>query len=365
MGLINPPGGAITTASLQSLVGADPDADRILFWDDSAGAFTYLTVSTGLSVSGTNLTATSSGDVVGPSSSIDNGVVRFDSTTGKLIQDSPVTIDDSAVIAAKPPGSGAGNSLTLRGSDAVSGNTNGGDVILQGGALFGSGATGIVHAYGITIIGDIASNGGLVVNNASGAAQIGNTGQAAILQFNSGTVYVICSSTYVGAFSTYGLGIITSGAIYWNAGGLPDIALYRHAAGVLRLSDNLVGFETNAIAAFLCSVLVEANTAGSGSPNVLIAAESRKLLTNEGATAENYHLLPTAVAGLDFEFVCQDTDGIRVTANTGDTIRIVGSVSASAGYIKSTVVGSAIRLKALNATEWLAVSVQGTWTIDS
>jgi hypothetical protein len=34
----------------------DPNADRILFWDDSAGAVTWLTVSTGLSLSGTTLT---------------------------------------------------------------------------------------------------------------------------------------------------------------------------------------------------------------------------------------------------------------------------------------------------------------------
>lgn len=34
----------------------DPNADRILFWDDSAGAMTWLTASTGLVVSGTTLT---------------------------------------------------------------------------------------------------------------------------------------------------------------------------------------------------------------------------------------------------------------------------------------------------------------------
>lgn len=34
---------------------ADPNADRILFWDDSAGAYTYLTVGSNLSISGTTL----------------------------------------------------------------------------------------------------------------------------------------------------------------------------------------------------------------------------------------------------------------------------------------------------------------------
>lgn len=40
-------------------------------------------------------TAAGSGDVVGPASSTDNAIVRFDSTTGKLIQNSVVTIADT------------------------------------------------------------------------------------------------------------------------------------------------------------------------------------------------------------------------------------------------------------------------------
>lgn len=40
------------------------------------------------------------GDVVGPSSSVDNTIARYDSTTGKLLQGSGVTIDDSDNIGA-------------------------------------------------------------------------------------------------------------------------------------------------------------------------------------------------------------------------------------------------------------------------
>lgn len=43
---------------------------------------------------------TGTGDVVGPSSSTDNAVARFDGTTGKLIQDSAVTIDDAGIVYA-------------------------------------------------------------------------------------------------------------------------------------------------------------------------------------------------------------------------------------------------------------------------
>lgn len=36
---------------------ADPNADRILFWDDSAGDYAYLTVGSGLSITDTTITA--------------------------------------------------------------------------------------------------------------------------------------------------------------------------------------------------------------------------------------------------------------------------------------------------------------------
>lgn len=38
---------------------ADPNADRIVFWDDSAGSHAYLTAGTGLTITGTTMTATS------------------------------------------------------------------------------------------------------------------------------------------------------------------------------------------------------------------------------------------------------------------------------------------------------------------
>jgi len=40
----------------------DPGGDRILFWDDSAGDMTWLTASTGLTISGTSMTARTASD---------------------------------------------------------------------------------------------------------------------------------------------------------------------------------------------------------------------------------------------------------------------------------------------------------------
>ena len=66
-----------------------------------------LTAGTGISTSGTypnftitNTSPSAGGDVVGPASATDNAVARYDSTTGKLIQNSTVTINDNGTLGA-------------------------------------------------------------------------------------------------------------------------------------------------------------------------------------------------------------------------------------------------------------------------
>ena len=84
----------------------------------SVGAVTTVTISGG--------GGGGSGDVVGPSSATDNAVARFDATTGKLIQNSTVTIDDSGNIATS--GTVDGRDVSTDGTklDGIaSGATNG------------------------------------------------------------------------------------------------------------------------------------------------------------------------------------------------------------------------------------------------
>ncbi len=179
--------GQTISLSAPFTLAADPNADRILFWDDSAGATAYLTASTGLTITTTSITVdlgtaiTSSeitdgeivnadvnasaaidysklaltnslleadlkavdsavdeecltyesttgdfewqtcgsgaGDFVGPASSTDNAIVRFDSTTGKLGQNSGVTIGDSNEIAFTIADATSADGLTITQND--------------------------------------------------------------------------------------------------------------------------------------------------------------------------------------------------------------------------------------------------------
>jgi hypothetical protein len=136
-------------------------------------------------------------------------------------------------------------------------------------------------------------------------------------------------------------------------------AIYMKGEGVTRA---IFGSTTTFNYPVLLPRSVEANTAGTGSPNVLTSAESYKVLTNEGIAEKNFHTLPTAAAGLSYTFVVQDADGIRVTASTGDTIRLGNKVTATAGYVESTTIGDTVTIVAINATEWVMIAGNGTWT---
>lgn len=89
--ILSSSGSPITTSGTITVGAVDPGADRIVFWDDSAGKLTYLTLGTNLSITGTtiNVTGGGTGDVVGPASATADGVALYDGTTGKLIKDGP------------------------------------------------------------------------------------------------------------------------------------------------------------------------------------------------------------------------------------------------------------------------------------
>lgn len=82
----------IVTGTLATLDGSEALTNK------SVNGVTLTTggsTSSFLNASGAYSTPGGGGDVVGPASSTDNAVVRFDSTTGKLIQNSTVTIADT------------------------------------------------------------------------------------------------------------------------------------------------------------------------------------------------------------------------------------------------------------------------------
>ncbi|MCR4325182.1 MAG: hypothetical protein NUV69_05890, partial [Candidatus Curtissbacteria bacterium] len=97
------------------------------------------------------LDGAASGDVVGPASATDNAIARFDSTTGKLIKNSGVIIDDSNNIT------GVGN-LTVGGTTGLTLSGVGGQITFANGETIDN-----------DLDGTIAVTGALTVNGATSA----------------------------------------------------------------------------------------------------------------------------------------------------------------------------------------------------
>jgi len=145
------------------------------------------------------------GAVIGPASATDNAVVRFDATTGKLVQDSGILVDDSNNVTI--PGI-----LALTKTEGVTGLSD------KGGQVFN------VRAYGAT--GDGATDDYAAF--ASAIAAIGASG--GILYLPPGVYVVNTTLAITNPISIIGCGpTITS---LFRTSGTTDVLTYSQVTGV-------------------------------------------------------------------------------------------------------------------------------------
>jgi len=122
------------------------------------------------------LLASNGGDVTGPASATDNAVVRFDATTGKLIQNSVVTIADTT------------------------GNMTGvGDLTTTGNAILGNASTDTLNVGNGGLIKDASGNVGVSVSpstwSTGKAIEIGQGG-CGIFSYAAGNSYFTMNCNY-------------------------------------------------------------------------------------------------------------------------------------------------------------------------
>lgn len=240
-------------ANSVALYAKDKSGVSNLYWKNDAGTEYDLSAAGG-----------GSGDVVGPSSATDNAIARFDSTTGKLIQNSGVSLSDlssntyteAAVAPAVAGTSTAGIHFISRASDAVAGNVtngaaaggdwsaiagdakrlntgnaNGGNVYLTPGALIGSGSDGQV------IIGRNGT-GAVPAITWAGATNSG------ISNFSGGIQFTYAGSNNA-AITANGAKFSSNGRVAWSADtttfGTEDLSIWRHATLVARIGGDNTG----------------------------------------------------------------------------------------------------------------------------
>ncbi len=93
----------------------------------------------------------------------------------------------------------------------------------------------------------------------------------------------------------------------------------------------------------------------------IVALDSGLRFVNIGAVATNRLDLPTAAAGMHFNFYVDAAFNMQVQATGTDVIREGSTVSAAAGDIHSSTVGSTLHLFSPKAGLWVVDAKDGVW----
>ena len=142
--------------------------------ESGSGGLTFFDAGNSGGVTLTSLAAgAGGGDVDGPASATDNAIARFNLTTGKIIQDSLVTISDLDVPNSEVTVVGAASATTISLF-----NTNATTVNFAGGA---TSATNIGNASGLTTIAGDLKVAGNDIQSSTGVTAITLSGDSVII----------------------------------------------------------------------------------------------------------------------------------------------------------------------------------------
>jgi len=198
-------GGPVTTAGTITLAGT------LAVANGGTGTSTPAIVAgTNVTVSGSwpnqTINASSSGDVAGPASATDNAITRFDGTTGKLVQNSLVTIaDDGAIVA---PSVGSIIPFYFSSTLPAAGPYHGAVAHLH--------STGKLY-YAHNSAWQIITSGLGTASTTGAVTPVGSAGQ---LLTNDGAGGLTSNTTGTGVVTALGVNVGTSGAFVPQSGSL-------------------------------------------------------------------------------------------------------------------------------------------------
>lgn len=315
---------------------------------------------------------TGTGDVVGPASATDNAIVRFDGTTGKLIQDSAVTIADTTgdITGGKYNGLtistttgtlsitngktlSVSNTLTFTGTDSSSvAFGTGGTVLYSGGALGtpSSGtltnATGLPISTGVSGLGTgVATALGNSTNAASGLVSLDASQNASI----AGTL-AMGSSFLRNRLINGAMQIWQRGTSGFTSGYAADRWLLSGANVASQSTDVPSGYQyahafsnSSATAAGILQRIESANTKDLSGATVTVSFWYKRT-----GSAGNLQV------NLDYPTVA---DNYTSTGNTGAT---VVSASPSTTWTYYTVTFSGLNANVVNGLQVYIVSANGS-----
>lgn len=273
-------------------------------------------------------------------------------------------------LEAKAPASGAGNSLTLAGSAAVSGNTNGGDVTLTPGAKSGSGADGNVR----TTVGRFVPN----PSANSGVPAISNSAGTAGLWFSvDNRLGLISNNLLWCSLVSETIGLRSASSLSWSYISDPnaakDTGLARSSAAVVRVTNGSTG-----TGSLICGTTDSGTTTVTN--GLTIGHQSTGTPAAGLGSATLYRINSSTTADQDAGRVTAYwTDathatrtaavGIEVVSNAGalaEVLRVTGSGTIATGLsVTGNAAGSGVTLTVLSSgtNESLVLQPKGTGTV--
>jgi len=148
---------------------------------------------------------------------------------------------------------------------------------------------------------------------------------------------------------------------------------YNNTSGLLELRDisAVVGSDTYQVKVEAASAIEYVGTTLNKQSNhttdhTLTSEEmlNKSTSTNIGATGQVIFTLPVGVVGYCREFLIKENEYLQAKAQAGETISYGGTSSASGGYVRSDVVGTAFKLKCTALTEWDISELEGNVDYD-
>lgn len=164
------------------------------------------------------------GDVTGPASSTDNAIARFDSTTGKIIQDSAGILDDSGNLSglnsAQADTVSVGEASATTGTLSFKQSTGAGAVNIQAPTALGSGSYSLTWPSSGGNSGQVLTSGGL-----GGQLSWSNSGFADFKTIGTGGDYADVQAMIDGGDSK---GILVSNVTEDSSIAVPSGGFYLH-----------------------------------------------------------------------------------------------------------------------------------------
>lgn len=284
-------------------------------------ALTFLAASTTTLMRTAIGAGTGSGDTVGPASATDNAIARFDSTTGKLLQNSSATIDDSGQMEIVSILASDSIVVGIAGQSNVELGTSDSNVdpVLT-----------IVNAGGTTtfeILGNGTVTGGTYNGNTIGAGSTSgtNTGDQATISGNAGTATILAT----------GRTISMTGDVTWTSGSFNGSGNVT-AAGTI--AANAVTLAK--MAAMATASLLGRSTAGTGIPEVLSASSAKTLLSLNNVDNTSDATKNAAAVALTNK---TSYNGLAVSFDTNNLVLSTGFFAANfplGSYTVASSVGS-------------------------